>query len=144
MLKLKLKRISQQVFQVSLPWGVLWPGDWSSAYVEHTDYPFRIISHSLGLYDRILFSFLCSTTRSKSWIFNTGRKYDGKYKTIIWRISSRKVQLTLKKETSPFWSVRWTLVKEYLNETGHFMDKRAGGIQIFFDAEKDAEAMPTM
>ena len=24
------------------------------------------------------------------------------------------------------------------------MDKRAGGIQIFFDVEKDAEAMPTM
>ena len=41
-------------------------------------------------------------------------------------------------------SARSTLIKEYLNETGHFMDKRAGGIQIFFDAEKDAEAMPTM
>ena len=41
-------------------------------------------------------------------------------------------------------TVRRTPIWEYMNETGHFMDKRAGGIQIFFDAEKDAEAMPTM
>ena len=31
-----------------------------------------------------------------------------------------------------------------MNETGHFMDKRSGGLQIFFDAEKDADSMPTM
>ena len=44
--------------------------------------------------DRILFSILRSNRRQKSWIFNTGRKYDGKYETIVWRISPRKVRRT--------------------------------------------------
>ena len=38
----------------------------------------------------------------------------------------------------------------YLNEAGRhngtfrYMDKRAGGLQIFFDAEKESNFMPTM
>ena len=56
MLKLRPKRISQQVFQVSSSWDILWPGDLSSVHVLHI-----YLSLGWSFEDHLLFTRINST-----------------------------------------------------------------------------------